>query len=127
LKDAKKTSGSRPSAGNFSLIEIREAFAYLGGQATVTQLAESGLITWRDGTQKSSVKRRVRRCLSILEDAEYVSGKIHPQDRRKTLYVTHGLSDLRIPGDEEWNQTTRSLRKLNENNRGTEGSSGRTG
>ncbi|MUW14232.1 hypothetical protein GJ633_05840 [Halorubrum sp. CBA1125] len=125
LKDAKKTSGSRPSAGNFSLIEVQKAFAYLNGGATVTQLVESGLITWRDGTQKSSVKKRVRRCLSILQDAEYVSGKTHPQDRRKTLYVTHGLSKLRIPGDEEWNQATRSLRKLSEDNRDTEESSGR--
>jgi hypothetical protein len=106
----RETDGSRPSAGCFSLIEVREAFNHLGEELTVSEIADSGLISWRDATKKDSVKRRVRRCLSILQDAGYISEKTHPQDRRKTLYVAQGLTHLRIPGDDKWHQATESLK-----------------
>lgn len=122
LNDARETDGRRPSAGCLSLIEVQEAFAHLGGEATVTQLVESGYVTWR-GAEKESVKRRVRRCLSILQDAGYVSSRAHPQDRRKKLYAADGLKQLQIPGDTEWNQATHSLKKQEAANRDTEGSS----
>jgi len=123
LNDAKETDGSRPSAGCFSLIEVREAFNHLGEELTVSEIVDSGLISWRDTTKKDSVKRRVRRCLSILQDAGYISEKTHPQDRRKTLYVAQGLTHLRIPSDNKWHQATESLKRKQATNRDTEESS----
>lgn len=71
---------------------------------------------WGDA-KKSSIKRRVRRCLNIFDDAGYVSWY---RGGRTTVYEAEGLRQLRIPGDEEWNQATISLMGGDINNRGTE-------
>jgi len=105
IEDAKQRKGRRPSVGSKSLREVRDAFQNLGTELTTTEIAKSSYVG-RRGSKKSSVKRRVRRCIDIFESAGYITSQ---RDGRKIIYSEEGLTNLRIPGDAEWCQRTTVL------------------
>ena len=76
-----------------TLSETRMSLEALGGEATVAQLVDRGLIDWR-GASRKSVMKRTRRALKIFEAAGFVTRK---KMGGVVIWEASGLSTLELP------------------------------
>lgn len=97
-----ETSTARgPLAGVETQKAVKAAMHIRGGEATVSELVDSGLIPWGD-VQRRSVARRVKRTLRIFEAAGYVERTGEKRGRGGAdVWRSTDLEDLSLPG-EEW-------------------------
>lgn len=94
LVQSAKRHGGRPAAGVATLTEIQTALGLIGDEVTVSEIIESGAVTWDDGTQRASVGKRINRGLDILEDAGYVTSR---RDGRTIVWSSNGIESLSLP------------------------------
>jgi DNA-binding transcriptional ArsR family regulator len=94
LVQSAKRHGGRPAAGVATLTEIQTALGLIGDEVTVSEIIESGAVTWDDGIQRASVEKRINRGLDILEDAGYVTSK---RDGRTIIWSSDGIESLSFP------------------------------
>jgi len=92
LVESAKENGGRPTVHEATLLNVKISLQLLAGEATVSQLVEDGVVDWKDA-KRTSVMKRVRRALKVLEDAEYVS----QIQRGATLWRDEGLDSLTLP------------------------------
>jgi len=88
LIQSAKRHGGRPAAGVATLTEIQTALGLIGDKVTVSEILESGAVTWDDGIQRASVEKRINRGLDILEDAGYVTST---RDGRTIVWSSNGI------------------------------------
>lgn len=88
-----KDHGGRPAAGVATLTIIQLSFELLGNCLTVTDIIDSDIVTWGDAKRKS-VRRRINRGLTILEDAGFVSST---REGRSIKYCSEGIESLSFP------------------------------
>lgn len=94
LVQSAKRHGGRPAAGVATLTEIQTALGLIGNEVTVSEIIESGAVTWDDGIQRASVEKRINRGLDILEDAGYVTST---RDGRTIVWSSNGIESLSLP------------------------------
>jgi len=94
LIQSAKRHGGRPAAGVATLTEIQTALGLIGDRVTVSEMLESGAVTWDDGIQRASVEKRINRGLDILEDAGYVTST---RDGRTIVWSGNGIESLSLP------------------------------
>lgn len=92
LVESAKQNGGRPTVHEATLLNVKVSLQLLGGEATVSQLVDKGVIDWKKA-KRSSVMKRVRRALKVLENAGYTSR----MDRGVTLWCDDGLDSLLLP------------------------------
>jgi hypothetical protein len=102
LIQSAKNHGGRPAAGVATLSEIQLSFELLGDCLTVTDIIDSDIVTWGDAKRKS-VRRRINRGLTILEDAGFVSSV---KEGRSVKYYSEGTESLSFPSHSQ--STTKS-------------------
>lgn len=109
LIQSAKNHGGRPAAGVATLSEIQLSFELLGDSLTVTDIIDSDIVTWGDAKRKS-VRRRINRGLTILEDAGFVSSA---REGRFVVYYSNGVEALSFPSHSCSQSTTNSRRATN--------------
>lgn len=92
LVESANENGGRPPVHEATLLKVRISLQLLAGEATVSQLVDEGVVDWKDA-KRSSVMKRVRRAMKVLENAGYVS----QIKRGATLWRDEGLDSLTLP------------------------------
>jgi len=105
VESSDETEGRRPPVSPTSLREVRDSFRNTEKELTTSEIVESPSVSW-EGAKQKSVKRRVQRCVDVLETAGHIDWV---RDGRKVRYSDEGVSELQLPGDVEWYRATAQM------------------